>query len=401
MNTNGIVATGLLFLMLAGGPAGAKNASPVSGPRDKATSPDVAAGVASVEAFVTEAGYAVKGDRVKDAPGTPRDSAGKTLEALPRAEAEAAPEPEAESTAAPTPAPDETVAAGEPVTPEAVANPEPIVFPEDPDALHALGLALVDAEGSVADLEAGAEAFARAAALAHPGAMFEYAWALETGRGVAPDVTAAVAWYERAIAAGEPRAMNNLGWLLAHGKGVARDVDRANALYRQGAEAGEPSAMGNLAWMLENGIGQPQDLAAAAEWYGRAAELGDAQAMLNLGNLHLVGDGVEQDPRKALTWFARARGAGRVEALSYMGEVFETTPDLRDPERAAGLYVRALEAGDTWPLSRAARSWDGDTARALQGILAARGLYAGEIDGAIGPGSRAAMMALTKATLPE
>lgn len=394
MESKGIVAA-IFGVIVAVGPAVAKDGTAVPDRLDKAISPDVAPGVTSVEAFVAEAGYAIKGAPV-EVPGTPRDSALKNQNAAPRDPAEGeAPTPEA---VLPNP---ETTPEPEPAV-EAVSEapePEPVAFPEDPEALHALGLALVEGQGQGVNLEAGAEAFARAAALGHPGAMFEYAWALETGRGLTPDLAEAVAWYERAVEAGEPRAMNNLGWLLSQGQGAGRDVDRAVALFRSGAEAGEPSAMGNLAWMMENGIGLPQDLATAAEWYGRAAEQGDAQAMLNLGNLHLVGDGVEQDPRKALTWFARARAAGRVEALSYMGEVFEKTPDLRDPVRAAGLYVRALEAGDTWPLSRASRSWDGETARALQEILAARGHYAGEIDGAIGPGSRSAMRALARSAL--
>lgn len=238
------------------------------------------------------------------------------------------------------------------------------------------------------------KAFLAAAGAGNPGAMFELGWAFEIGRGVAADLEQAVSWYDRAVATGEPRAMNNLGWLYAQGTGVPRDPARAVALYRRGAEAGEPSAMNNLGWMLENGIGTQQDLAGAAAWYTRAADLGDSQAMLALGNLHLVGDGADYDPSQALTWFARARAAGRVEALSYMGEVFETAPQMHDPERAAGFYLRALEAGDSWPISRASRSWDAETARALQTMLEERGLYAGGVDGAIGAASRAAMQAL-------
>jgi TPR repeat protein len=414
----GIVSATIVTLVAAG-PAPGQDMSPVPDRVNKAVSPDVAPGVADVATFVAEAGYLMKGaeavapqDERGDAMTKGAESAGAadlgadTAEAAPDM-ALAAPEPAPESPAAadepePEPAEPAKVAALEPV-PEPVAEPEPepepIVFPDDIEALFALGEDLVEGRGRPVDLAGAAQAFRRAAEAGHPGAQFELGWAFETGRGVAPAIAFAVRWYERAIEAGEPRAMNNLGWLYAHGRGVPRDTDRAVALYRQGAEAGEPSAMGNLGWMMENGIGTAQDLAGAADWYARAAAAGDTQSMLNLGNLHLVGDGVAQDASKALAWFARARAAGRIEALSYIGEVFEKTPELRDPERAAGFYLRALAAGDSWPESRASGSWEGQTARALQAMLAERGLYDGEIDGAIGPGSRGAMRALRAAAL--
>jgi TPR repeat protein len=152
--------------------------------------------------------------------------------------------------------------------------------------------------------------------------------------------------------------------------------------------------MGNFVWVLENGIGTTQDAGEAARWYLSAAQAGEAQSMLALGNLYLLGHGVERDADAALTWFARARSAGRVEALSYIGEVFEKADEKRDPERAAAFYFRAMQAGDGWPASRMAASWDNETARALQRLLQEAGHYGGPIDGVIGGGSRAAMRAL-------
>jgi TPR repeat protein len=224
--------------------------------------------------------------------------------------------------------------------------------------------------------------------------MFELGWAYETGLGTEPDLALAARWYRQAAEAGNLMAMNNLGWLYAQGNGVERDPGRAVELYRTAADGGVPIAMGNLGWMLENGIGAAQDLPAAATWYRAAAMQGEPQSMLNLGNLFLLGDGVDYDPATALQWFARAREAGRVEALSYMGEVYETTPEFKDPERAAWLYIRALQAGDGWPASRAAREWDRETARAVQVILKDNGYYTGPIDGVMGGGSRAAMEAV-------
>jgi TPR repeat protein len=264
----------------------------------------------------------------------------------------------------------------------------------DANADYERGLALSQGLDRPADPEAAVRAYLQAARAGHTGAQFELGWAFETGLGVAQSDSRARFWYGRAVDGGDARAMNNLGWLLAHGRGGARDETRASELYRAAADAGEASGMANLGWLMENGIGMAQDLYSAAALYARAAEAGETQSMLNLGNLYLVGDGVPRNTTQALVWFARARSAGRAEALSYIGEVYENSPELRDVERAATFYVRALEAGDTWPAARALASWDGETAKALQRILAERGLYTGLIDGQIGPASRSAMRKL-------
>jgi len=262
------------------------------------------------------------------------------------------------------------------------------------DAAYELGWAYAGGLGVEADAGQALHWYRRAAVQGLPQAQFELGWAAETGIGMAADAAVAAGWYLKAAEAGNLMAMNNLGWLHAQGEGVARDPERAVALYRAAAEGGEPVAMSNLAWMLENGIGTTQDTDEAARWYLSAAEAGEAQSMLALGNLYLLGQGVERDAVTALRWFHKARMAGRAEALSFLGEVYEKSDQKRDPERAADFYIRALEAGDAWPASRMAASWDDETARALQRLLQAAGHYQGPIDGVIGGGSRAAMRAV-------
>ncbi|GKY88741.1 tetratricopeptide repeat protein [Sinisalibacter aestuarii] len=375
---------GILFsviaLAVAAAPASGQDGSAITNPPSAGApglehditltvplSPEVDPAIADDVAYIVAAGWLAKGP--PPAVDGPADAATKT----PRAAA---------TETAPLPVPD-----------SADATPEPPAMPGEPEESYALGLALV-ANGAEADAATAINAFRIAAEAGIAGAQFELGWAYETGRGTDASIPDAVRWYEKAAAAGEARAMNNLGWLLAQGQGLPRDVARALALYTEAANAGEASAMGNLAWMMENGIGMAQDLDGAARWYRRAADAGDTQAMLSLGNLYLVGDGVTQDTSEAIAWFARARAAGRVEALSYIGEVFEKSPDRRDPDRAAGFYLRALESGDNWPETRASAAWDGDTAIALQRLLAARALYSGPLDGKVGPGTRAAMRRL-------
>ena len=71
-----------------------------------------------------------------------------------------------------------------------------------------------------------------------------------------------------------------------------------------------------------------------------------------------------------------------------------------DPDRAAALYVQALETGEVDVDDLRGRiggyepPWDRATAIAFQVILQDRGLYLGAIDGIIGPMSRAAAAAL-------
>ncbi|MBZ0217448.1 MAG: PDZ domain-containing protein [Fimbriimonadaceae bacterium] len=83
------------------------------------------------------------------------------------------------------------------------------------------------------------EAFARAAAAGHIGAIRALGAYNVNGRGGARDVLAAVANYEEAISAGDVAAKNNLAGLLERGADpVAKDFDRAVALYREAALGG-------------------------------------------------------------------------------------------------------------------------------------------------------------------
>jgi len=261
-------------------------------------------------------------------------------------------------------------------------------------AQTAMGLAYGSGTGVNTNPAEAALWYQRAAEQGDPVAMFELGWAFENGLGVPFDPAEAALWYGRGAKAGNLLSMNNLGWLHAQGLGVERDPEQAVALYRAAAQGGLAIAMGNLGWMLENGIGTAQDLAGAAAWYRRAAAQDEPQSMLNLGNLYLTGNGVVRDATKALDWFEKARAAGRVEALSYIGEVYERSPELRDPVRAAETYLSALRAGDAWVTRRAASEWERETARAMQEALAELGLYTGPIDAIMGAGSRAAMQAL-------
>jgi hypothetical protein len=251
----------------------------------------------------------------------------------------------------------------------------------------------------------------------------------------------AVALYERAAAAGEGAAHTRLGDYRNFGIGPIRaDVDRAVASYRAAVEAGDPAGMATLAFMHRLGRGVPRDAAEMIRLFRAAADAGYHFAQANLGQVYLTGEGVPggvdadlgvPDARAAVPLFAAAARAGNMDAalalarlyaegaegvlpnaasrlrwtrsaaeaghppaiaaLAYLREQGIGAP--ADPVAAAQGYVAALETGAVAPEElRAAGgprppAWDRQTAVEFQLILQARGLYAGPIDGIVGPGT--------------
>ncbi|MCC5810459.1 MAG: SEL1-like repeat protein, partial [Ectothiorhodospiraceae bacterium] len=101
------------------------------------------------------------------------------------------------------------------------------VFPDDPDALHALGRALQ----------------------------------------AAGDHAEALRWHRRAAEAGNSRSMHQIGVFHQHGLGVAQDYAEALRWYRRGAEAGHLMSMSNIGYLHYNGQGVRRDDREAARWF--------------------------------------------------------------------------------------------------------------------------------------
>jgi TPR repeat protein len=258
----------------------------------------------------------------------------------------------------------------------------------------------------------------------------------------------AVALYERAAAAGVGAAQTRLGDYYNFGIGPVRaDIDRAVAAYRAATDLGDPAGMATLAFMYRLGRGVPRDAAEMVRLFQAAADEGYHFAQLTLARTYLTGDGVPgnsdpalgiPNPPRAVPLLAAAARGGNMDAALALTRLYAEGADgvapnealrlrwtrfaaeaghpaaiaalafLReqgigappDPVAAAQGYVLALETGEVGVDDlRAAGGprpprWDRQTAIEFQLILQERGLYAGAIDGLVGPGTLGAARAL-------
>ena len=232
--------------------------------------------------------------------------------------------------------------------------------------------------------------------------------------GIGPartDLDAAVAHYRRGIERGDLAAMTTLGFLYRLGRGVPRDSGEMIRLMTDAAEGGYHFAQLRLGQTYLTGDGIPggadadlniPDSATAARYLSMAAEQGSIVAALELAGIYSEADGPGTgDAELQLRWTQIAADAGLAEALGALGFLFERGRGVEaDPDRAAMLYVQALETGEVdlddlrGEVGGAVPPWDRATAMAFQEILQERGLYRGAIDGVIGRGSRAGAAAL-------
>ncbi len=232
--------------------------------------------------------------------------------------------------------------------------------------------------------------------------------------GIGPlrrDPETAVGYFEAGAEAGDPPALMTLGLLHRIGMGVPRDNAQMIDLMAQAAEGGYHFAQFRLGQIYLTGEGFPggadtslgiPNREEAARLLALAAEQGNIEAVLELAKLHSEVDGPGTgDPDAQYRWTQAAVEAGLDEAVGALGFLYERGRGVEaDPERAAELYVEALESGEVdiddlrGEVGGYVPPWDRQTAIAFQLILQERGLYRGAIDGIIGPGSRAGAAAL-------
>lgn len=232
--------------------------------------------------------------------------------------------------------------------------------------------------------------------------------------GVAPvreDAQAALGHFRRAAEAGDLPALATLAIMARLGRGVPRDPAQMLSLLRESADGGYHFAQLRLAQVYHRGEGFPggayaalgiPDAAQAARYYRMAADQGNAVAAFELASLFRDGAaGLDPDPAQRAEWVARAAEGGVPAAIAELGFLTERGIGLpADPDRAAALYVEALETGRVAPSDLRGTEdgrtppWDRATAIAFQQLLAARGVYSGAIDGMVGPQTLGAAAAL-------
>jgi TPR repeat protein len=255
---------------------------------------------------------------------------------------------------------------------------------------------------------------------------------------------AAVASYRAAAEGGIVAALTKLGDYYNFGvRPIRADADEAVSFYRRAAEQGDLAAQTTLGFMYRLGRGVPRDNAMMMQWMGQAADGGYHFAQYRLGQVYLTAEGIPsseteslgvpnaveglrllraaaeqgnapaalelaqaysdgrfgipENPSQQYMWTYRAVDAGMPEALNALGFLREQGRGVsKDPQRAAELYIEALETGRVsfndlrGTVNGYTPRWDRGTAIAFQEILAERGLYTGAIDGEVGPITSAA-----------
>ncbi|MCC5968503.1 MAG: SEL1-like repeat protein [Pararhodobacter sp.] len=230
-------------------------------------------------------------------------------------------------------------------------------------------------------------------------AMTALALAYRQGQGVAPDDALAARWYRAGAEAGDAQAMNNLGYMYGQGLGGLRpDPAEAARWYLRAAEAGSAFAMNNIGRFYIDGRGMVQDYAQARYWLQRGAEAGHHPAMNNLGGMHAMGQGGPIDHHQALVWFRRAADEGHAPAMANLALAYSNGQGVaRDPEQAAHWFEQSIRGGAGASVLSVLDGLPRPVIRALQHRLHAAGVYAGVVDGVVGPQTRNAIRALDSA----
>ena len=196
---------------------------------------------------------------------------------------------------------------------------------------------------------------------------------------------------------GLPIAQYTLSKLHERGTGVPKDLNLARQWTEKAAQNGNVKAMHDLAVFMAQGEGGPQSYAGAVEWFRKGAEYGIVDSQYNLGILYEQGLGISPNLTEALYWFMVAAKNGDAGAPAKVMELKASVS-----KEAAAL---AQAQTDAWTASRAngpangqfePQAWElgnPEQVMSIQLALTALGYQPGTPDGAVGPGTAAAIRA--------
>ncbi|MEO0752916.1 MAG: tetratricopeptide repeat protein [Pseudomonadota bacterium] len=222
--------------------------------------------------------------------------------------------------------------------------------------------------------------------------------------GIRENHRRAVENYMKAAEAGDLPAKATLAIMHQIGRGVPQDLDTMFALLEETADAGYHFSQLRLAELYMSpeavtpALAEKLDLPdpiKATEFYELAAAQGNSTARAELDKF-ADGEGLFDDPAVRLKLINRGVERGEASALNQLGFMHERADGVEyDPQRAAQLYIAALEAGLPIQEMRGLVNgrftrWDRETALEFQVILQNRGLYLGFLDAVVGPGTMAA-----------
>ena len=195
---------------------------------------------------------------------------------------------------------------------------------------------------------------------------------------------------------GDTRSLLGMGYIRLNKADPKFDATAARSYFEKAAAAGSPEAQFELARLVEKGIGGAADPVRALALYQASADQNYGNALNELGFIHYQGlYGLPADPAKGIEFFTRAARARDPEAQYNLSALIDdgVVPG-RGPEDAAALLYQALRSGNPAVLAMIPKmneQYEPATRRALQRELRENGFYDGATDGAIGPGTAAAM----------
>lgn len=183
---------------------------------------------------------------------------------------------------------------------------------KDPAALFAVGKAMIDGVGGVADKEAAITHIKLAADAGRADAMRYLGRGYASGQFGEQNMPMAVEWLSKALRSGDGSVAADLSRLASApgGEGAA-----AIAVLKESAESGLAPAMREYGRSLQLGLGMPPQPDIGASWLRKAAEAGDTIAMKELSRAYASGYGVELSAGASTEWLQRAAKAGDTEAM--------------------------------------------------------------------------------------
>eukprot|EP00035_Acanthoeca_spectabilis_P019135 m.415201 g.415201 ORF g.415201 m.415201 type:complete len:1655 (+) comp16823_c0_seq80:4298-9262(+) len=248
-------------------------------------------------------------------------------------------------------------------------------------ALHLLGNAYANAQGTAQDLERALDLYQKAAdlksleatitlgvcfergegteedheeavrlyrlAASHRKAQFNLGNCFFVGNGVELNRTIAFQWFKRAADQGYADAQLCVGSCYERGAGVKLDQSKAFEWFKKSADQGNIKAQHSVASSLLHGLGVPQDVAKAVAAFEIPAMRGHPMSQFNLGVILYKGrEGVAQDLPKAIDWLRKAADQKHPGAQFNLGSAYSTgTGVAKDLPEAARLFALAADQG--------------------------------------------------------
>lgn len=169
------------------------------------------------------------------------------------------------------------------------------------------------------------------------------------------DRKTAFEYFQKAAEQGNVDSIYQLGICYLHGEGTHKFLEKAREYLENAAEKGHAEAQYDLGMLCLSGekdcsVFFPKDNSLAVKWLTRAAEQGDSLAQFHLAECYEKGTGVKQSDKEALFRYKRAAESEcpLAWAVCKAGEFYEFGRGTdRDEARAAELYRKAAELGDT------------------------------------------------------